>query len=134
MKRVVFVDTHFILALANPRDQWHSAATETSAGVSGDLVTTDAVLLEVADALAGLGCRARALNVLDALRDDPDVEIVPLTRELFDKGLDLFRLRSDKAWSLTDCISFSLMKARGIREALTGDHHFEQAGFTAVLK
>ena len=35
---------------------------------------------------------------------------------------------------LTDCISFVLMSEEGIAEALTGDHHFEQAGFTALLR
>jgi predicted nucleic acid-binding protein len=48
--------------------------------------------------------------------------------------LDLYASRFDKAWSLTDCISFVVMEQQGIREALTGDHHFEQAGFVALLK
>jgi uncharacterized protein len=48
--------------------------------------------------------------------------------------LDLYRDRPDKAWSLTDCISFVVMADKGIRDALTADHHFEQAGFVALLK
>jgi predicted nucleic acid-binding protein len=48
--------------------------------------------------------------------------------------LDLYRRRPDKAWSVTDCISFVVMEGDGIREALTGDQHFEQAGFVALLK
>jgi predicted nucleic acid-binding protein len=51
----------------------------------------------------------------------------------FEQGLALFSRRMDKSWSLTDCISFQIMQARGIREALTGDHHFQQAGFAALL-
>lgn len=54
--------------------------------------------------------------------------------ETFDAGLLLYTNRRDKGWSLTDCLSFEVMGGRGIREALTGDHHFEQAGFTALLK
>jgi predicted nucleic acid-binding protein len=49
-------------------------------------------------------------------------------------GVDLYRRRPDKAWSLTDCISFVVMQREGITEALTGDQHFEQAGFVALLK
>ncbi len=53
---------------------------------------------------------------------------------LLEQGLALYTRRSDKDWSLTDCISFVVMKAEGIEEALTGDHHFEQGGFVALLK
>ena len=42
--------------------------------------------------------------------------------------------RQDKRWSFTDCISFAVMKQMKIADALTGDHHFEQAGFRALLK
>jgi hypothetical protein len=59
---------------------------------------------------------------------------VPASRELFDSGWALYQDRPDKDWSLTDCISFVAMRERGIIEALTGDHHFEQAGFRALLK
>ena len=52
---------------------------------------------------------------------------------LFARGFNLYRQRSDKAWSLTDCISFVVMADEGLNEALTGDRHFEQAGFTALL-
>ena len=134
MRGKVFIDTHFLLALANPKDQWHPAATAASAAVSGALLTSDTVLIEVADALSALGDRGRALSVIDALNEDPAVEILPMSRKLFAKGLDLFRQRPDKAWSLTDCISFTLMKSRGIKTALTGDRHFEQAGFEALMR
>ena len=50
------------------------------------------------------------------------------------RGVDFFEQRSDKEWSLTDCLSFLVMRDEGITQALTGDHHFEQAGFTALLK
>lgn len=50
------------------------------------------------------------------------------------QGIELYSQRPDKNWSLTDCISFQVMKSFGITEALTGDHHFEQAGFVALLK
>jgi predicted nucleic acid-binding protein len=60
--------------------------------------------------------------------------IVPTTDEVFEAGLKLYLNRSDKYWSLTDCISFEVMEREGLTEALTGDHHFEQAGFIALMK
>lgn len=68
------------------------------------------------------------------MRASPRVKILPLTSGLLNRGLDLMRQRTDKDWSLTDCISFVVMEDEGLREALTGDQHFEQAGFKALLK
>lgn len=68
------------------------------------------------------------------LRSEPLITIAPLDMETFDAGVELYRARPDKDWSLTDCISFVVMRERGITEALTGDRHFEQAGFKALLK
>jgi hypothetical protein len=69
----------------------------------------------------------------DRLRARSDVVIVPADSSVFDAGMALYRRRTDKEWSLTDCISFVVMQRDGLTEALTGDHHFEQAGFTALL-
>lgn len=68
------------------------------------------------------------------LRADDKVKITALDMALYQEGITLYQQRPDKKWSLTDCISFIVMRREGITEALTGDHHFEQAGFTAVLK
>jgi len=57
-----------------------------------------------------------------------------LTPKLLDRGIQLFRARRDKDWPLTDCISFAVMQDEGIKNALTGDKHFEQAGFIALLR
>lgn len=59
--------------------------------------------------------------------------ILPPDEEQWNKGVDLFDARQDKQWSLTDCISFVAMQDHGVRDALTGDHHFVQAGFNALL-
>jgi predicted nucleic acid-binding protein len=53
---------------------------------------------------------------------------------IYQAGFELFASRPDKGWPLTDCISFVVMTERGLREALTADHHFEQAGFRPVFK
>jgi predicted nucleic acid-binding protein len=128
-----FLDTQYLLALVNPDDQWHDRALD-AAGTRRPLVTTDAVLVEVADALCQRQHRAVAVQVVEELRADPDVECVGVDRALLDGGFELYRGRPDKDWSLTDCVSFALMTARGIDDALTADRHFEQAGFRALLR
>jgi hypothetical protein len=73
------------------------------------------------------------VRLVETLRADPACTIVPPSPELFNAGLSLYAERSDKGWTLTDCISFVVMQQYGITEALTGDRHFEQAGFTPLL-
>jgi len=58
---------------------------------------------------------------------------VPFQKSQLERAQGLFCSRADKSWSLTDCTSFVIMEDRGIRDALTGDRHFEQAGFRALL-
>jgi predicted nucleic acid-binding protein len=129
-----FADSFCFLALNNPEDDAHKSARAAIEGRSGLIVTTAWVLTEVADALAAPPNRRQFIELLDFLTANPDAIILPPSQPLFQAGLMLYRHRPDKEWSLTDCISFVVMKERGITEALTGDHHFEQAGFAALLK
>jgi hypothetical protein len=133
VKRGTFLDTVYILALLNPRDRWHRTAVTLSRDVRPPLVTSHAVLTEVADALARRDRRVWACRAVDDLLGDPDVECVGADRRMFSAALDLYRERPDKDWSLTDCISFVVMRERGITEALTADVHFAQAGFHPLM-
>lgn len=65
---------------------------------------------------------------------DFEGRIVPATPADFESGVQLYEQRPDQEWSLTDCISFHVMRRENITEALTADHHFEQAGFAVLLK
>ncbi len=130
---VVFADTFYFLALLNKQDEDHAQAVEASREQSGRLVTTAWVLTEVADALAAPGNRPLFSELLEILRNDSQAQIVPPSQDLFDRGITLYKERRDKEWSLTDCISFAVMTEMSIKDALTGDHHFEQAGFATVL-
>jgi predicted nucleic acid-binding protein len=130
----VFADTYFYLALINTKDQGHSRAVALAKGQQGGVITTAWVLTELADGLCDVAHRPAFLKLLRGLRADANTTIVASSQELFDKGLALYENRPDKDWSLTDCISFVVMQDHGLTDSLTADHHFEQAGFTALLK
>jgi predicted nucleic acid-binding protein len=130
----VFADTFYFIGLLSPADEAHANAVAFTEQFSGRLLTTAWVMTEVADGLTDALARERFVQFYDRLRLRDDVMIVPCGEELFDQGMELFRRRLDKEWSLTDCISFLVMQGENVAESLTGDHHFEQAGFVALLK
>jgi uncharacterized protein len=128
-----FADTFFYLALLNPDDESHADAV-AARDLAHLTITTEFVMIELADHLSDHRNRHLFLALYDLLLRNRSVEIVSATDDLLAAGRDIYAARPDKDWSLTDCISFVVMTERGITEALTGDHHFEQAGFTALLK
>ena len=130
----VFADTSFYIAFSNPRDRWHEAAKSFALSYSGIMLTTEFVLVELANYLCAPQDRALFLRFHEMLRGVARTSIVPASSECIQKGLALYGARPDKAWSLTDCISMSLMQERGLTEALTMDHHFAQAGFHVLLQ
>jgi uncharacterized protein len=130
----VFADTFYFLALINPRDQAHARALTFTAAFQGRMVTTAWVLTEFGDGMSSPANRLEFVSLLKDIRANPQMQIIPPDQGLFEEGIQLYANRSDKHWSLTDCISFVVMQREGITEALTGDHHFEQAGFVALLK
>ncbi len=129
-----FADAFVFLAMLNRHDRCHAAAVEALAATCNPLVTTAWVLTELADGLCAARSRAVFVALEQRLRQNPSVTIIPSDERLYEAGLELYRQRPDKDWSLTDCISFVVMRERGIEEALTGDQHFAQAGFVAMLR
>ncbi len=130
----IFADTFYYLALLSQDDAAHGAAVELSRKLRCPIVTTAWVMTEVADGLAKTSRRTLFAELLRQLRSDPHVVVMEMSCELFDRGVELYSNRADKEWSLTDCISFVAMDDHRLSEALTADHHFEQAGFTILLK
>ncbi|MDY0165460.1 MAG: PIN domain-containing protein [Thermoguttaceae bacterium] len=130
----VFVDTVYYLALTNPRDQYAKAAIRFTSEFSGVFVTTAWVLAEVANSLTRGPDRSLFYELYRDLVQDRCVTIVPADDDLFQEAIGFFADRPDKEWSLTDCISFLIMQKRGLTDALTADHHFEQTGFKVLLK
>ena len=130
----VFADAFYFVGLINRADQHHAKITAAARQLRGAIVTTEWVLAEFADALASSASRSLVPDFIRALETDPKVKIIRASTGLFGRGLELYARRPDKHWSLTDCISFVVMQDEGLREALTGDEHFKQAGFVPLLK
>ena len=133
----LFFDTSYAVALGSESDQYHDRARSLSHRIKTQrprLVTTTAVVLEIGDAFARRRLRSLGAGVIQFLESDPSVEVVPLTDELYQAALQLYFARNDKEWGLTDCVSFVVMRERGITDALTADDHFRQAGFRALMQ
>jgi len=131
----LFLDASYAIALASETDEHHGKAVELSIVIAQQgipMVTTRAVLLEIGNSLARRYRRA-AIRLLDSIESDEDVEVITPSEELYHRALDLYRLYMDKAWGLTDCLSFVVMRDRGIVDALTADDHFRQAGLRPLL-
>ena len=130
----VFADTSYYVALLSTVDRHHQRAHEFAQSWRGRVVLTDYVIIELGNALSAVARRQNLVPLVESLKQNRKVEIIPANEELLERGLELFGQRPDKDWSLTDCISFVDMQDYGLTEALTSDHHFEQAGFQALLR
>jgi uncharacterized protein len=132
--RRAFADTYYFLALLDSTEERHGDALAAAADGELAIVTTEWVLSEFGDAYSDPKDRADFVALYRSILLDPKISIVPSDSTLFNRGIELFEARLDKKWSLTDCISFVVMNDEGIQDALTGDKHFEQAGFLALFK
>ena len=137
MITTVFADSGHWIALLHPRDRMHERAKEVVAGLGPvAIITTQMALAEVLNHLSREGERLRnlAAQMVQALEDNPGVEIIPQTDSQFRAALQRYASRSDQRWSLTDCASFLAMEERDLTQALAYDRDFEQAGFVALLR
>jgi predicted nucleic acid-binding protein len=129
-----FVDTAFILAVISEKDELHQKSREL-VKIYGTLpwMTTDLVLYEVANSLAG-NAKPQAQKIISEFLEADGIEIVYASPALFRKGFALYCKYADKTWGLVDCVSFVVMRENGITDALTNDKHFQQAGFNALMR
>jgi predicted nucleic acid-binding protein len=133
----IFLDTAYAIALSSSGDEHHEKALFLADQLETDgtkLITTRAIMLEIGNALSKQPHRQAAVELLESLEQDPSVEIIPLTEELYKQAFELYQQRPDKEWGMTDCISFIVMSERNLQEALTTDKHFQQAGYKALLR
>ncbi len=134
---VAFADTVYWQALIDVKDGLHDAARALAVELKSNrvrIITSEMVLTEVLNALgkSEIGRRA-AIELIQTLKANANVEIVPNAECPFDVAFEFYKRRPDKRWGHTDCSSFIIMQNRGIYYALTHDHHFTQAGFSILL-
>ena len=136
--KTVFADTLYYIALANPRDEWHQAAKAIGPKLGAvRFITIDEVLVELlafySENKCGRDMRNAAIQLVHKIIHNPNITVLPQTRDSFHRGLRLYESRPDKGYSLTDCISMETMRDRKLSEVLTHDHHFTQEGFVILL-
>lgn len=135
--RAVFADTVYWIAIVKPGDPWCGAA-QTAQEQLGPLrlITTDEVLTEFLAALSKGGPKLRrtAVKMVREILSNPNIRVVPQSRDSFQRGLTRYEARSDKQYSLQDCISMNVMESESITDVLTNDNHFVQEGFTVLMK
>lgn len=130
----LFLDTAFIQALLNSRDQYHSQAKKLLPRVKNadEVWITEAILIEVGNALSAFNRKA-AVQFIQQCYQTPNIKVVSVDNQLLNKALQLYQKRPDKTWGLTDCISFVVMQEQSLIYAATADKHFIQAGYRALL-
>ena len=135
MDQTIFLDTSYILALILKDDAFNSKAKTISESLEISTInvfTTELVLVEIADSLAKIKVRHKCIPIITRLRATTNV--IKMNDGNIAEAWDLFNERVDKEWGYTDCFSFKVMEEYSIKQALTTDKHFEQAGFEILLK
>jgi len=135
----LFADTSGWGHLIDQTQCYHSVAAtiyRTARQQGRKVITTNYVIAELVTLLASPLHVPRSLTIafIEGLKTSPYVEVVNVDPNLDDEAWQLLKSARDKEWSLADCASFVIMRHRSIFEALTSDHHFDQAGFIRLLK
>jgi len=139
MPETVFWDTAAFVALGNRNDVLHQAAIAVNQALAREkalILTTDAVLTEVANTFSRAAWRPMVRQLIEAVRESAEMgaaQVIHVDKVLWQRGWQLFLARPDKNWSLTDCISFVVMQDHGLTRAFTSDRHFSQAGFIPLM-
>ena len=133
----VFADAAYWIALLREEDQWHRLALEARERLGNvTLVTTEEILVEALTGLSRYGgrLRAEAVGMVRDISESSEVRVIQQTHDTFLNGLSRYEQRSDKTYSMQDCIAMNVMDAEGITQVLTSDHNFEQEGFIILMK
>lgn len=131
-----FIDTFYLAALSNQRDQWHQRVLAFSQTLEQyHLYTVGEMLAEYLTyfSTARPHVREEATNTVRNVLNDRHITVVPQTHTSFLDALTFYESRLDKQYSLTDCVSMQAMRREGLTEVLTNDHHFTQEGFRILF-
>jgi predicted nucleic acid-binding protein len=135
--RSVFADASYYIAILNRADQFHAVAARWQATVRREViqvVTTEAVMWETLNGLSASPHREMIVEFFQRMRVSSRERLIGYDRVLINEAVTLYSASHDKRWGITDCYSFVVMQRNNIVAALSTDHHFEQAGFEALLR
>jgi predicted nucleic acid-binding protein len=133
----IFVDSFAWIAAINKSDNYHEISLrilEELLNKQAKLITTNYIVVETINALSKVKFRKTVIEFIDKLKKSPHVQIVKITDEIYNNAWTLYQQRMDKDWGITDCISFEVMQMFNIRKAFSSDKHFEQAGYSLMVK
>ncbi len=133
----VFADTSYWLALTSPKDTFHLKAVELSKTLQEvSILTTDLILGEFLNHFSQRGkfYRLQAIDIVREIKSEPTAQVIYCDNAYFDMALELYEARPDKNYSFTDCFSMLILKKNNLSEVLSADRHFEQEGFTRLLR
>jgi predicted nucleic acid-binding protein len=136
MAREVFVDSSGLYALADHRDPFRPAAERCVSGLlkSGvTLILTDYIIDEACTLAKARAGSYGALRLLEIIDRSEAFRLIWIGEQRFESAKSFFRKHADHDYSFTDCTSFILMRELSIRDALTTDQHFVEAGFRCLL-
>jgi predicted nucleic acid-binding protein len=129
----MLLDTSGLYCLLDAGDKFHAQLLSLMGSASIRL-THNYVLAEFVALCNARRFRADiALGFVSALAKSADISVFWVQPVDHEAALNLLRTRLDKNYSLSDAVSFLLMRSYGITEALTTDRHFQQEGFTRLL-
>jgi len=129
----IFLDTGYLIALVNKKDDLHEVAQSVSNKFHGPFLTTHLVLVELANSLSLPDQRQIAIDIIEKILADPLTTVAPFTSDKFKKAFSFYKKRADKPWGMVDCFSFITMDEFGVKQALTFDEHFKQAGYAVPI-
>jgi predicted nucleic acid-binding protein len=137
MKKQIFMDTAFLIAVIDSSDNYHISAVESYKKIVKEkwsVITTEAVLIETGNGLSEIKWRQAAYKWITQIQKSKTIfKVIPITTKIVNDAVDLYGQRQDKEWGLTDCISIIVMQEYKLTNVLTTDHHFEQAGFKIYI-
>lgn len=134
--REAFVDTSGLYALVDRKDPHHAGARDAAIRLTRHgrrLILTDYIVSETVTLAKARSGMHVALRVLDLVEQSAGIRVEWIDAARFDATRTYFRKHADHACSFTDCSSFVVMRELRLRQALTTDRHFREAGFEALL-
>ena len=132
-----FADTSALYAAVDARDAHHrhtALLMRQLAQTGRMIVTTDYVVAETLNLAVTRRGRIVADRLLQLFETSSGLRMEWIGPERFLAAKAFFRRHSDHGYSFTDCTSFIVMRELQIRDALTSDRHFTEAGFRTLLK